>query len=339
MSTKGVPAERNRQRQRSVVASPPVRGRHKISWRYASVVIGFHLLSALAFIPWLFSWTGVALVAGGLMGFGVLGVTICYHRLLTHRSFTCPKRVEHTLAVLGLLSMQDAPARWVAVHRRHHEHADEELDPHTPATSFFWSHIGWLLVDHPDLTRYGIYERYAKDILRDRFYVQLERHIGWIMLASWIGFYLFGFLAELMLGGSFMNAVQFGLSLLVWGVFVRTVVAWHVAWSINSVTHRFGYRNYETGEGSRNSILISIISAGEGWHNNHHADPRSANFGHRWWEVDVSYLIIRLLKMLGLASDIIEPHGRYTPIHDPSGRLLTHADEGIPLHHDLPAQI
>jgi fatty-acid desaturase len=320
----GVHAEPDGRRQRSAVASP-VR-RQKISWRYGLVVIGYHLLCTLAFLPWLFSWTGVALVAGGLVVFGVLGITIGYHRLLTHRSFTCPKRVEHTLAMLGLLSMQDAPARWVAVHRRHHEHADEELDPHTPAKSIFWSHVGWLLVDHPDLTRYGIYERYAKDILRDRFYVQLERHIAWIMLASWITFYLSGFLVEFVLGG-LMNAVQFGSSVLVWGVFVRTVIAWHFSWSVNSVAHRFGYRNYETDEGSRNSILIAIISGGEGWHNNHHADPRSANFGHRWWEVDLSYLIIRLMKKLCLASDIIEPHGRYTPARDPSGPLMTHAGE------------
>ena len=132
------------------------------------------------------------MVAGGLMVFGVLGVTICYHRLLTHRSFTCPKRVERTAARAGAYSacrtLRPVGSRFIAAAV---EHADEELDPHTPATSFFWSHIGWLLVDHPDLTRYGIYERYAKDILRDRFYVQLERHIGWIMLASWIGFYLF----------------------------------------------------------------------------------------------------------------------------------------------------
>lgn len=329
MIADAVHAERDRRHQRSVVASLPAQRRYNISWRYASVVIGYHLLSTLAFIPWLFSWTGVALVAGGLLVFGVLGITICYHRLLTHRSFACPKRVEHTLAVLGLLSMQDAPARWVAVHRRHHEHADEELDPHTPAKSFFWSHMGWLLVDHPDLTRYGIYERYAKDILRDRFYVQLERHIAWIVFASWIAFYLFGFLVEFVLGGSLMDAVQFGSSVLVWGVFVRTVVAWHFSWSVNSVTHRFGYRNYETDEGSRNSIFISIISGGEGWHNNHHADPRSANFGHRWWEVDFSYLIIRLMKKLGLASDIIEPHGRYIPARDPSGRLMTHAGERV----------
>ena len=329
MNTESVHTVRDRRGQRCADAPPPAQSRHKVSWRYASVVIGFHLLAALAFIPWLFSWTGVALVPCGLMVFGVLGITICYHRLLTHRSFACPKRVEHTLAVLGLMSMQDAPARWVAVHRRHHEHADEVLDPHSPANSFFWSHIGWLLVDHPDLTRYGIYERYAKDILRDRFYVQLERRIGWIMLASWIAFYLLGFVIEFALGGSFMDAVQFGSSVLVWGVFVRTVAVWHISWSINSVTHRFGYRNYETDEGSRNSIFISILSAGEGWHNNHHADPRSANFGHRWWEVDVSYLIIRLLKKLGLASDIIEPHGRYTPARDRSGRLITHASEEV----------
>jgi len=304
--------------------------KRKIAWRYVSVLTVFHLGAQLAFVPWFFSWTGVILAVIGLHLFGIVGITVCYHRLLTHRAFACPKWVEHTLAVIGLLGMQDAPARWVAVHRRHHQHADDALDPHSPAESFWWSHIGWLLVENPELTRYGIYERYAKDILRDRFYVNMERYIGWIMLASWLVFYFAGFLFELAIGGTLIEAVQFGSSLVVWGVFVRIVASWHVAWSINSVTHRFGYRNYETDEDSRNNLLVGLVSGGEGWHNNHHADPRAARFGHRWFELDAGYRVIRVLEMLGLAWNVIPPHGRYTPAKDAAGRRTTRGGQDMP---------
>jgi fatty-acid desaturase len=304
--------------------------RRKIAWRYTLVLIGVHLGAAFAFVPWFFSWTGVILAVIGLHLFGIIGITVCYHRLLTHRAFACPKWIEHTLAIIGLLGMQDAPARWVAVHRLHHQHADEARDPHSPAESFWWSHIGWMLVAHPELTRYGIYERYAKDILRDRFYVFMERQIGWIMLASWLAFYFGGFLVVLATGGTLIEAVQFGASLLVWGVFVRVVASWHVAWSINSVTHRFGYRNYETDEDSRNNLVVGLLSGGEGWHNNHHADPRAARFGHRWFELDAGYRVIRLLELCGLAWNVIAPHGRYTPVSDASGRRTTRGGQDMP---------
>lgn len=313
--------------KRERVEAPPAR---KIALRYALVVIGFHLAAALAFVPWFFSWTGLVLAVVGLHLFGIVGITVCYHRLLTHRAFSCPKWVEHTLAMIGLLAAQDTPARWVAVHRLHHQHADDARDPHSPVESFWWGHVGWLLVDHPELTRYGIYERYAKDILRDRFYVFLERQISWIMLASWLAYYFAGLLFVLATGGTLMEGVQFGLSLLVWGVFVRIVVSWHVAWSINSVTHRFGYRNYETDEDSRNNVIVGLLSGGEGWHNNHHADPRAARFGHRWWELDAGYRIIRVLELLGLASNVILPHGRYTPAQDAAGRRTTRGGEDMP---------
>jgi stearoyl-CoA desaturase (delta-9 desaturase) len=304
--------------------------RRKIAWRYTLVLIGVHLGAMLAFVPWFFSWTGVVLAVIGLHLFGIIGITVCYHRLLTHRAFACPKWVEHTLAIIGLLGMQDAPARWVAVHRLHHQHADDARDPHSPVESFWWSHIGWMLVAHPELTRYGIYERYAKDVLRDRFYVFMERRIGWIMLASWLAFYFGGFLVVLTSGGTRMEAVQFGASLLVWGVFVRVVASWHVAWSINSVTHCFGYRNYATDEGSRNNLVVGLLSGGEGWHNNHHADPRAACFGHRWFELDAGYRVIRLLEMCGLAWNVILPHGRYTPVNDSSGRRTTRGGQDMP---------
>ena len=279
----------------------------RINWPHAIVLGGLHLIALLAFVPWFFSWTGLVLAYLGRYVFGTLGINLCYHRLLTHRGLACPKWLEHALSVLGACCVQDTPARWVAIHRRHHHHADEQPDPHSPLVNFFWSHLGWAVVENPELTRLGIYDRYAKDILRDRFYVSLERNYVWLVLGSWAVFFLGGVIAELMLGGTGMEAVQFGASVLLWGGIVRTVLVWHVTWSVNSVAHMWGYRNYATDEHSRNNVYIAIVSAGEGWHNNHHADPRSAKHGHHWWELDVTYLIIRFLAMVGLARNVVMP--------------------------------
>ena len=144
--------------------------------------------------------------------------------------------------------------------------------------TFGWGHMGWLVFENRDLTRLGMFGRYAKDVLRDPFYARLERKLLtiWLVLISWNMFFVGGVIAELFWGGNAIEALQFGLSLLIWGVFVRTVLVWHITWSVNSVTHLWGYRNYETDDSSRNNVIIGIVSNGEGWHNNHHADPRSA---------------------------------------------------------------
>jgi fatty-acid desaturase len=293
---------------------PPPAGvqRDRVLWVPTILVVGFHLIALLAFFPWFFSWTGVFLAALGVFLCGSLGISLCYHRLLAHRGFRCPKWLEHGLVILGVCASQDTPARWVSVHRRHHQHADEQPDPHSPLVSFGWAHSGWMFARNKELDRLGIYERYAKDILRDRFYKQLERNSWqlWIVLLQAALFFGIGCCAELMLDGTGETAVQFGVSLLVWGLFVRTVVVWHQTWSVNSVTHLWGYRNYQTDEGSRNNLLVGYLSNGEGWHNNHHADPRSAKYGHRWWELDTTWLLIRLLVMLGFAWDVVTPDPR-----------------------------
>ena len=287
--------------------------RHRIVWSYAITVGVYHAVALLALLPWFFSWTGVALAFAGIYVFGNLGISLCYHRLLTHRGLVCPKWLEHGLAILGVCSMQDTPARWVAVHRRHHEQADLQDDPHSPLVNFLWGHIGWMLVWNRDLDRLGIYDRYAKDVLRDPFYRRLERTLLYpiIVLSSWALFFAGGFAGELLGGGSVAEAWQFGASLLVWGVFVRTVLAWHIAWSVNSVAHLWGYRTYATGGDSRNNWFVALISNGEGWHNNHHADPRSARHGHGRWEIDVVFATIRLLEVAGLAKQVRRPerHG------------------------------
>ena len=146
---------------------------------------------------------------------------------------------------------------------------------HSPVKSFFWAHFGWLLVRPPDMKPRLMMERYAKDVMRDPLYAALDRRKNWINLTllSWIAFFVAGFGASTLSGASAGDAVQFGASLLVWGGALRTVLVWHTTWAVNSVTHVWGYRNYETPDGSRNNLIVGLLAGGEGWHNNHHAAP------------------------------------------------------------------
>jgi fatty-acid desaturase len=285
----------------------PAGAQHRqINWRYAAGVTFYHLVALLAFVPGFFSWSGLVVGFLGIYVFGSLGINLCYHRLLTHRSFACPKWLEHVLAVLGVCCLQDAPARWVAVHRRHHHCTDEIADPHSPLVSFFWAHMGWLLLENSELDRMAAYQRYAKDILRDPFYKMLERNFVLIVLASWLVFFAAGCLAGALVGYSISESLRLGGSILLWGVFVRTVLVWHITWSVNSLSHFWGYRNFATNDDSRNNAFVAFIAVGEGWHNNHHADPGSANCSRHWWEFDGIYWFIRGLALVGLASDIVE---------------------------------
>jgi stearoyl-CoA desaturase (delta-9 desaturase) len=282
--------------------------RQRVHLRIVTGIVGFHLLALLACVPWLFSWSGLALAVGGLYLIGGLGISVGYHRLLTHRSFACPRWLEHGLAVLGACCLQGTPMNWVATHRMHHQHSDEDGDPHTPRQSFFWSHMGWFLIYDPAICSISTYDHYARDLLQDRFYKWLERARVWRMihLAQWAAFLLAGAVVGALTTGTFWGAVQLGLSWLVWGVCVRTVAVWHITWSVNSVTHCWGYRNFDTHDDSRNSWVVGYINS-EGWHNNHHAEPRSAAYGHRWWEFDVYFLFICLLERVGLAWEVVRP--------------------------------
>lgn len=281
----------------------------QVMWRYVVVLAAIHLIALLAFIPWLFTWSGLILAIAGHFVFGMFGITIGYHRLLTHRGFTCPKWLEHTFAVLGMCNMQDSPARWVAIHRMHHQHSDHQPDPHSPLVSFLWSHVGWVVCRHRDLDRTSRYERYVRDLLRDPFYLRLERRDGWffIFLAHAILITLAGGVYGYFVGGSGGEALRFAYSWAVWAVAVRTVFVLHGTWAVNSVTHLFGYRNYETRDDSRNNWLVALTSHGEGWHNNHHAQPRSAAHGHHWWELDMSWWIIQCMERVGLAKNVVRP--------------------------------
>jgi len=175
--------------------------------------------------------------------------------------------------------------------------------------TFFWGHIGWLATENDETDSFLLCERYARDIYAQPFYLGLERRLRWlwIYLAHALVFAAIGFgLGLLLTGGrNLLEALRISLSVLVWGVAVRTVLVWHITWSVNSLSHLFGYQRHQTGENSRNNWFVALISNGEGWHNNHHADQRSAAHGHTWWELDITYLTILALERVGLAKNVI----------------------------------
>jgi fatty-acid desaturase len=279
-------------------------------WDYALPIVAIHLLALLAIVPWLFSWTGVIVMLLGVTVFGQLGVPICYHRLLTHRSFRVSKWLERSFVTMALCCAQDSPARWVVWHRRHHQHSDERDDPHSPLVAFFWSHIGWLLFDNSATMRAAAYDKYARDILDDPYYLYLEKHrsaASWIYLVHAVLFFLVATLVSRAVTTQWADGLQFGLSLLIWGVIVRTVYVWHITWAVNSLSHLFGYRNYETSDHSRNNWFVALITGGEGWHNNHHHDPTSASVQHHWYEFDMNYWIIKAMECVGLATHVVSP--------------------------------
>jgi fatty-acid desaturase len=298
------------------LAAAPSRGRNPslrdlpVFWPYFLPIAAIHLSALLALLPWCFSWTGVALFIVGVHFYGCWGINIGYHRLLAHRSFRTYPFFERVLCVVALCSMQDTPGRWVATHRLHHRHADELEDPHSPFDSVGWSHIGWLFRRNPAIRSIAVYHKYAHDVLSDRFFMALEKRpmlaLG-IYLSHALAYYVGGLLLALAGGVAWPAANQWGISLVVWGVLLRTVTVWHITWSVNSLTHMFGYRSHETGENSRNNWLVALLANGEGWHNNHHWDPASVTVKYRWWELDTTYGMILAFQKVGLAWDLVPP--------------------------------
>lgn len=284
----------------------------EIRWSYVLSLLTVHALAGAACWPWLFSWAGVIACGAGLYVFGTLGINVGYHRLLTHRSFACPVWVERVLALLGVCCLEEGPGRWVAVHRRHHQHSDERPDPHSPLVAFFWGHVGWLLVGNRATDGMALYQGYAKDLMTKRFYMRLERRYTWVWVyaahAALIAAATFG--VSWLVTRDVRESGRLTASMVVWGVLVRTVLVWHITWSVNSLSHLFGYQSHDTGENSMNNWLVALVSNGEGWHNNHHADPRSAAHGQKWWELDVSYLTILAMEKVGLAWKVMKPGRR-----------------------------
>jgi len=282
-----------------------------LKYDYILVYTFMHVVALLAVLPWLFSWTAVIVMLISVHIFGMWGIVIGYHRLLSHRSFRVPTWLERTLATCALCTLQRTPARWVAWHRAHHRYSDRHEDPHTPLAGTLWAHVLWLVRGtHDGDDQWFSTETYAHDILRDPYY----RWVEGLPSASLVFFLAHGAMIAVITGASFVflygptdEAGRMTLSVLLWGVVVRTIVVWHVTWSVNSITHTFGYRNFDTPDASRNNWLVALLACGEGWHNNHHADPSSATLRVRWWEFDLAFAAIAMLARLGLASDVVQP--------------------------------
>ena len=276
----------------------------RLDWTVVGGLIGLHALAALAFIPGLFTWSG--LVLGAVLGFVsiCLGVCLCYHRLLTHRSFKTPRWFEYVLVWCGCLAWQGGPIGWVGLHRMHHQHADTDHDPHSPRHGFTWAHMTWFLHKY----HHGVHRRQAAaDLLKDRGLRLLDR-FAWVPVVSLI--------AVLLVAGWFWGETLVGegrgwataASWVVWAVGLRTVLFFHTTWFVNSAAHTWGYRNYEgVHDDSTNLWWLAFLSFGENWHNNHHAHPRSAAHGLRWWEVDITYGVIKAMSWVGLAKDVRVP--------------------------------
>ena len=240
---------------------------------------------------WTALWTGVALYA--LRMFAITGF---YHRYFSHRAFRTSRALQFAFAVLGAASVQRGPLWWAAHHRHHHRHADTALDLHSPRRGFWHSHMGWFLSPSAFATNHEA----VKDLQRFRELRWLDRFdiLVPVLLA-----------AALVLAGTVLARVAPALGtngpqMLVWGFFISTVVLFHVTVTINSLAHRWGSRRFATNDDSRNNLLLALLTFGEGWHNNHHHFPGSARQGFRWWEVDLTYYVLRAMSWLGLVWDL-----------------------------------
>ncbi|HEX6389805.1 MAG TPA: fatty acid desaturase [Solirubrobacteraceae bacterium] len=235
-----------------------------------------------------------------------LGVTVGFHRLFTHRSFKTTKAVRATLAICGSMAIEGPIISWVSDHRKHHAFADQEGDPHSPHVDhghgfggalrgLYHAHVGWLFLH----TQRGSHDRYAPDLKADPIIAWVHRtFIVWALGGLALAFAL-GWL----IGGTWRTA----LSGLLWGGAVRMLLLHHVTYSINSLCHFFGRRRYDTEDESTNVSWLALPSFGESWHNNHHAFPTAAAHGQKWYEVDLSALVIRGLEKTGLAWDVVRP--------------------------------
>lgn len=256
-----------------------------LNWPTAVYMAIFHAVALTA--PFCFTWSGLLVAVFLAWLTGCLGITLGYHRLLTHQSFKTHAWVRRMLALLGSLASQGPPVQWVSDHRQHHQYTDQPGDPHTPLEGFWWSHIWWGFErQNADEVRQR-WEHYAPDMLKDPFMRALTPLFLPLIIATGLVLYALG-----------------GWSWLVWGLFLRIVVTLHLTWCINSVCHWTGYRPYNTADNSGNVWWLSVPSFGESWHCNHHAEPTAANHGHHPAEIDHTYWIIQQMERIGLAWDV-----------------------------------
>ena len=272
-----------------------------------AVIVPFLGLVAAGILFWntRFSWLNLGMLLGGYL-VTALGITVGYHRLFTHKSFKTNRVVTAVLGVLGSMAVEGPILQWVATHRRHHQHTDRPDDPHTPnlhgagigswLRGMYHAHFGWFFSPAPGKE---VMDRYVPDLQADPLVRGLSDLFGfWAIL---------GLIIPALVGFAVVHTWQGALMGFIWGGLLRIFLVHHVTWSVNSICHLWGSQPFKTHDYSRNNAIFGILALGEGWHNNHHAFPTSARHGLEWWQLDISYLVIRLLALLGLASDLKAP--------------------------------
>jgi stearoyl-CoA desaturase (delta-9 desaturase) len=268
----------------------------QFNWVFFVAIATFHLLAvaALVQLAFHFRWSSLVVFAATWIVGENIGIGMSYHRQLTHRGYATPKWLEYAMAACGTMALQGGPLYWVAVHRMHHQYTDKPGDPHSPRDGKWWSHMGWILQGtlHSDSR---VLSRYAPDLAKDPAH-------QWLSKYHWLPVTLLGL--ALLAGGTAFGGWACGLSWMLCGVFLRVTIGMHVTWLVNSATHLWGSRRFQTRDDSTNNWVVALLTGGEGWHNNHHAHPVSARHGMAWYEIDFNYMGIRLLQLLGLARNV-----------------------------------
>ena len=288
--------------------APPARHMTRLqrNFNIGGVILPFVAFAAAIPLLWnnVLGWTDVGIFAGVYLA-SAFGITIGFHRLLTHRAFQTPAPTTYLFAVLGSMAVQGPVIGWVADHRKHHAFTDEEGDPHSPhlvhgdgvianLKGLYHAHMGWLFDEHGMADA----KRFAPELLEDRGMRFINRHFIWIVAL--------GLVIPFALGLAITGTLVGGLTALLWAGFVRIFLVHHVTWSINSICHFFGQRRFDLEDESTNCAWLAIPSLGEAWHHNHHAFPRSAAHGLRWWEIDISALVINAMQKVGLAWNVVK---------------------------------
>ena len=261
-----------------------------ISIPFASVMVFVHLGAVLALFY--FSWSAFYLTLGLIFFTHCIGVSIGMHRLYSHRSFQVPKIINYFIGLCSTLSFQGTIAQWVAHHRMHHAHSDSAHDPHNINQGFLYAHIGWLLYPRAYFTQQHKIKAYSRDIFTDPVLAFYSNK--WFLILAQI------FLAIILFAIG-------GISFVLWGICLRLCICYHATWLVNSAAHSWGYKNYPSNDLAQNNWWVALVTWGEGWHNNHHVHQNSVRMGHKWWEIDISYYIIKIMHLFRIAKKLKYP--------------------------------
>ncbi len=257
----------------------------KIQWHTIIAVTIFHVMAVAALFT--FSWQNLAVAVLFWWLANSVGVGIGYHRLLTHRGFKTPKWLEYVLTVCGSLALQSGAISWVTTHRLHHAFTETDKDPHSPEGGIFHSHMGWIFQGEGQNQSEATMNRYTPDMMKDPVQRFMNKYYWISSVLLGVGLFAIG-----------------GFSMIFWAIGLRVVFGWQTTWLVNSVTHIWGTRRFDSHDTSTNNGLVAALTFGEGWHNNHHTFPRSAKHGLTWKEIDLNWMQIWTLEKLGLATDV-----------------------------------